>query len=125
MIDRERIIQNYIEGYNGFDIDKMVADFDSNIIFENVQNGQINVSLEGLEAFRQQAVLAKSYFTTRQQKIKSFKHEDNKTEIEIDYKAVLAMDLPNGLKNGQEFHVTGKSVFEFNGNKIIRLTDIS
>jgi hypothetical protein len=125
MIYRERIIQNYIDGYNQFNINKMVVDFDENITFENVQNGQINLSLAGLKAFRQQAELAKSYFTTRQQKIKSFKHLDNETEIEIDYKAVFAIDFPNGLKSGQELNLTGKSVFEFAGNKIIKLTDIS
>lgn len=125
MIYRERIIQNYIEGYNDFDIDKMVADFDDNITFENVQNGQINLSLEGLKAFRQQAELAKSYFAARQQKINSFKHLDNETEIEVDYNAVLAMDFPNGLKSGQELTLTGKSVFKFAGNIIIKLTDIS
>ena len=103
----------------------MVADFADNIIFENVQNGQINLLLKGLKAFRQQAELAKSYFVTRQQKIISFNHLDNKTEIEIDYSAVLAIDVPNGLKSGQELNLTGKSVFEFSGNKIIKLTDIS
>jgi hypothetical protein len=125
MMPRERIIQNYIDGYNGFAIDKMVADFDDNIEFENVQNGQITLSLKGVKSFRQQAELAKNYFTTRQQTIKSFKHLANKTEIEIDYNAVLAMDFPNGLKSGQELNMKGKSVFEFTGNKIIKLTDIS
>lgn len=125
MMYREKIIQNYIDGYNSFAINKMVADFDDNIKFENIQNGQINLSLEGVEAFRQQAESAKSYFTTRQQIIKSIKHLDNKTEIEVDYNAVLAMDLPNGMKSGQELKLTGKSVFEFADNKITKLTDIS
>ena len=125
MMYREKIIQNYIDGYNSFAINKMVADFDDNIKFENIQNGQINFSLEGLEAFRQQAESAKSYFTTRQQIIKSIKHLDNKTEIEVDYNAVLAMDLPNGMKRGQELKLTGKSVFEFAEKKITKLTDIS
>ncbi len=125
MTYREKIIQNYVDGYNQFDIDKMVVDFADNVIFENVQNGQINLSLEGLKAFKQQAERAKNYFATRRQEIKSFKHLDKETEIEIDYSAVLAMDFPNGLKRGQELNLTGKSVFEFANNKIIKLTDIS
>ncbi|WBE26091.1 hypothetical protein [Denitrificimonas caeni] len=56
---------------------------------------------------------------------KSFRHFDNSTEIEIDYTAILAMDLPNGLKKGQELTLSGKSVFEFENNKVIKLTDIS
>ncbi len=125
MIDREKIIKNYIDGYNRFDIDKMVADFDDKIVFENIQNGETNISLTGLTAFRQQAEHAKTYFTTRAQTIKSFKHFDDATEIEIDYCAVLRIDFRNGLKSGQELNLSGKSIFTFEKDKVIKLTDIS
>jgi hypothetical protein len=125
MTDREKIIKNYIEAYNQFDIDKMVADFDDDIVFENIQNGETNMSLNGLTEFRQQAEQAKTYFTERMQSIKSLNHFDNHSEIEIGYRAILAMDFPNGLKKGQELNLLGKSIFEFQEKKIIRLTDIS
>jgi hypothetical protein len=125
MNDREKIIKKYIDGYNKFDIDKMVADFDDDIVFENIQNGEKNMSLTGLTAFRQQAEKATTYFTERTQTIKSFKHFDNSIEIEIDYNAVLAMDFPSGLKKGQELNLSGKSIFVFAGDRIIKLTDIS
>ena len=35
------------------------------------------------------------------------------------------MDFPNGLKKGQELNLIGKSIFEFDGDKIIKLTDVS
>lgn len=124
MIDRKRIIKNYIDGYNRFDIDKMVTDFDDKIVFENIQNGETNISLTGLAAFRHQAEQAKTYFTTRTQTIKSFKHYDDSIEIEIDYYAVLRIDLPNGLKNGQELNLSGKSIFIFEKDRVIKLTDI-
>lgn len=125
MTYREKIIKNYIDGYNQFDIDKMVADFDDNIVFENIQNGETNMSLNGLTEFRQQAEQAKTYFTERMQSIKSYNHFDNRSEIEIGYRSILAMDFPNGLKKGQELNLLGKSIIEFQGEKIIRLTDIS
>jgi hypothetical protein len=125
MKDWEIIIQNYIDGYNRFDIDKMLADFDDHIIFENIQDGQTTMSLTGLTALKQQAEMAKKYFTTRIQTIKSFKHVDNTTEIEIDYHAILAMDFPNGLKKGQELNLSGKSRFVFEKDRVIKLTDIS
>ncbi len=125
MTDREKIIKNYVDGYNQFDIDKMVADFDDNIVFENIQNGETNMSLKGLTAFRQQAEQAKTYFTERTQTIKSFVHNDDTTEIEIDYNAILDIDFPNGLKKGQELNLVGKSIFEFSGDKIIKLKDVS
>jgi hypothetical protein len=121
----ESIVKNYIEGYNNFDIDKMVMDFDEQIVFVNIENGSENLTLTGLAEFRRQAEQANAYFSERTQAIKSIIQTSNRCEIEIDYRATLAMDLPNGLKKGQELILTGKSVFEFDRDKIIRLTDIS
>lgn len=125
MIDRERIINHYIEGYNAFNIDKMMVDLDDNIVFENIQNGEKNMTLSGREEFRRQAEQATSYFTTRTQTITSFTHASDTTEIEIEYSAILSMDFPNGLKKGQALNLTGRSLFQFSGNKILKITDIS
>lgn len=125
MIEREKIIQNYINGYNQFDIDKMIADFDESIVFENIQNNEVNMTLTGINEFKEQAENAKAYFSTRLQTITAFNHLESKTEIEIDYYAVLAMDFPNGMKIGDELNLKGKSVFEFSGSKISKLSDVS
>ena len=125
MTRREEVIANYIEAYNRFDIDKMVCDFDINFVFENIQNGETDMRLSGLKEFRQQAEQTKSFFKSRKQIIKSIQHFKNSTEVEIDYNAVLVQDFPNGLKAGQELNLSGKSIFEFKKNKIIKLTDIS
>lgn len=125
MIDRERIIKNYVEGYNQFDIDKMIVDFKDDVVFENIQNGEVNMTLTGINEFREQAENAKVYFSTRSQTITTFNHFDSKTEIEIDYYAVLAMDFPNGMKTGEELNLKGKSIFEFSDDKILKLSDIS
>jgi hypothetical protein len=125
MNDRETIVKNYIEGYNQFNSDKMFVDFDEHVVFENIQNAELNMSLMGLKALRDQAEQAKRYFTTRRQTITSFKHSGDETEIEIDYFAILAIQLPNGLKKGDELNLKGKSIFKFLNNKIIKLTDIS
>lgn len=125
MKDREEIILNYVQGYNNFNVSKMVADFSDEITFENIQNGQTSMTLIGIEEFKLQAETAKNYFSERQQKIKSFRHEEDKTEIEIEYFGVLAVDFPNGMKKGQELNLNGKSIFVFKDKKIIKLTDIS
>ncbi|RKR10583.1 hypothetical protein C8C83_2259 [Flavobacterium sp. 90] len=125
MIERERVIKNYVEGYNTFDINKMTADFIDDIVFENIQNGEVNMTLIGIDEFREQAENAKSYFSSRVQTITVFNHFESKTEIEIDYYAVLAMDFPNGMKTGDELNLKGKSVFEISEGKILKLTDIS
>src|SRR5690606_187741 len=102
---RESNIQNYIDGYNEFDIEKMVRDLDDEIAIQNIKNNEVNITLNGINAFKQQAEQAKSYFENRHQKVTSTKHIDDKTEIEIEYSAVLGMDFPNGLKKGQRLEL--------------------
>jgi hypothetical protein len=125
MIDREIIISNYVTAYNNFDVDGMVADFDEDIIFQNIVNDETTMELDGIEEFRNKAEQAVDIFSSREQTITAFLHNENWSEIEIEYHAVLAVDLPNGLKKGDELDMKGKSVFEFSENKITRLTDIS
>jgi hypothetical protein len=124
-MEREEIIKAYIDAYNNFDIEKMLTHLDEQIKFENISNGITNMTLTGLNSFRKQAEQAKDIFTTRRQTIKSWIHQDNLTEIEIGYEAVLAIDLPDGLKKGDNLNLQGKSIFKFSGDKIIELTDIS
>jgi len=123
--EREKIIQNYVEGYNEFDVEKMTSNFDKNIIFKNIQNSEVNMTLNGINEFKQQAGQAKYYFENRQQQITSIKHDIDKTEVEIDYFATLATDFPNGLKKGEKLVLKGKTIFVFQDNKIIQLTDQS
>ncbi|QHL88415.1 nuclear transport factor 2 family protein [Nibribacter ruber] len=122
---REYIIHQYIEGYNQFDVAKMVAHFDESIVFENVSGGEVNLSLQGIEAFKQQAEQATAYFSSRKQTPISFQHQANQTEVTLDYHAILAMDFPTGQKIGDELALQGKSVFTFSGDKVIKLVDIS
>lgn len=125
MSRKEHIIRSYINAYNQFDIPGMVANLHDNIIFKNIQDGETNLLLQGKKEFRQQAELTKTYFTERQQNIISVKHAEDQTEIEIDHYAVLATDMPNGLKKGNELKLMGKSIFKFSDDRIIELTDIS
>ncbi|RFS15118.1 nuclear transport factor 2 family protein [Emticicia sp. C21] len=125
MQQQEQLIQHYIKSYNNFDVEGMLRDLDENVQFENISGGEVNMSIQGLSAFRDQAEKAKAFFSDRQQLIKSFQHKHNQTEIEIDYHVILAIDLPNGLKKGDALDLKGKSVFTFNNLKIIAITDIS
>lgn len=125
MQEREQIIQAYVEAYNQFDVEGMLAHLDENVQFKNIANGEVNLHLEGKEAIRQQAEQSKGYFSERCQTITSFKHENDLCEIEVDYEAVLAMDLPMGLKKDDRIQLEGRSIFQFKNDKIIALTDIS
>lgn len=125
-MEREQIIRDYVEAYNNFDVAAMLQNMDDNIVFDNVSDGEVNLSVMGITAFKDQAQITTSYFTKRKQTILSLQHTDEvTTEIEIDYYAVLALDFPNGLKKGDELKMKGRSVFKFDGDKIVRLRDIS
>lgn len=124
-MEREKIINDYINAYNNFDIEKKLTNLDEHIKFQHISNGVTNMTLTDLNSFRKQAEQAKTLFTTRKQTIKSWTHLENLTEIEIEYNAILAIDLANGLKKGDNLNLRGKSIFKFSGNKIIELTDIS
>lgn len=125
MEQREKIINDYLHAYNHFDVEKMVAHLDESIVFENISNGVKNMTLTGLTSFREQAEQSKKFFSKRKQSVKSFKHTGDECEVEIDYYAILAIDLPNGLKKGDELILQGKSIFKFSGDKIIALKDLS
>ncbi|MCO5936456.1 nuclear transport factor 2 family protein [Mucilaginibacter sp. RB4R14] len=121
----EQIIRDYVNAYNNFDIDGMLKDIDPSILFKNISGGKTDMTLNGIDELRQQALQAKNLFSSRNQTITSIKYADNEATFEIDYHAVLAIDLPNGLKSGSELNLKGRSEFKFAGDKIIEITDIS
>ncbi|MEZ0454764.1 nuclear transport factor 2 family protein [Sphingobacterium thalpophilum] len=124
--DRTNKIFSYVEAYNNMDIGKMTVDFDDQIVFLNIMNGENTMELHGIEDFKKQAIEALSYFSERQQSIETLTHNIDSTEISISYRAIAAMDFPNGLKKGDEITLKGKSVFEFSADgEIVRLTDIA
>ncbi len=120
------MVFRYVEAYNQMDLENMISDFADDIIFQNVMNGEKTMELLGIDAFKKQAIEALSYFSTREQAIESMTHSLISTEISINYKAVAAMNFPNGMKKGDVINLQGKSIFEFSADgKIARLTDIS
>ncbi|MDF2856401.1 MAG: hypothetical protein K0Q87_2252 [Neobacillus sp.] len=124
--DRTTKVFNYVEAYNNMDVANMIADFSDDIIFQNVMNGEKTMELRGIEEFKQQAIAALSYFSEREQSIETITHTHSSTEITINYRAIAAMDFPNGLKKGDEINLKGKSIFEFSEDgRIIKLTDIA
>ncbi|WP_343558998.1 nuclear transport factor 2 family protein [Sphingobacterium sp.] len=124
--ERTEKIFRYLNAYNKMDVEKMIADFDDEINFQNIMNGEKTMELRNVEEFKQQAIEALSYFSEREQSIESITHSHISTEISINYRAIAAMDFPNGLKKGDEVNLSGKSIFEFSADgKIVRLTDIA
>jgi len=123
--EQERIVRDYITAYNNFDVGGMTKDLDENIVFENISNGRVDLRTVGLEAFINQAEAATGYFKTREQTVTSWVFAADKVTVDIDYRAVLQVDIPNGPQAGDTLNLIGQSEFEFLNGRIIRLKDIS
>jgi hypothetical protein len=61
-----------IDTYNSFDIDRMLSDMRDEIKFENISNGEINLTTNGIEELRNQAEQAKQLFKERKQEITEY-----------------------------------------------------
>lgn len=121
----KKIIQRYVKAYNNFDVDKMLVDMADNVKFENIADGLVTLSIEGKEALKEQMENAKKVFSKRTQTISQYTYNKDYAAIKVNYSAIAAVDLPNGVKAGDPIELSGKSIFMFRDNKIIELKDIA
>ena len=120
---RHFIVKSFINAYNKLDIEEMLRYCHKDIEFKSISNGEIELELKGIDSFRNQALMTKKYFEKREQKIESIVFEQDKVEVNIIFTSILAKDLPNGLKKGEQYNLNGISIFSFRNNKIISLID--
>jgi hypothetical protein len=122
---KRALIERYIEAYNTFDVEGMLALIDTEIEFKNVSGGQVDATANGLDEFRPLAEQARGLFTSRRQTMTRFEANDTGVSIEVTFEGVPALDLPNGMKSGQTLRLKGRSEFAFRDGKICRIMDIS
>ncbi|SNC76071.1 SnoaL-like domain-containing protein [Hymenobacter gelipurpurascens] len=121
----KKLVTDYIEAYNRFDVTSMLAPLHEDVVFRNTSGDEVNMTTNGKESFRQQAEQAKQYFSQREQRITDWQVADNRVEVLIDYTGVAAIEFPNGLKPGDTLQLQGKSVFQFADGLISSIDDIS
>ncbi|TYP74611.1 nuclear transport factor 2 family protein [Paenibacillus methanolicus] len=119
------IIERYLEAYNAFDMEGMAQLLHEDIVFRNFHNGEQNAETQGVQAFRELAEKSAALFSSRRQQAVHYRDTDGSIEVEIDYTAVLAADLPNGMKAGDQLRLKGTSVFDLRDGKILRIEDYS
>ena len=119
------LVERYIDAYNRMNVDEMLLTVHQDVEFKNVSAGIVNASTAGISELRALAQQSLSLFTERQQVIESFQCEGSSALVSIAFRAVIANDLPNGLKSGQVLNLTGRSEFEFRDGAISKITDIS
>lgn len=121
----KRVINEYIKAYNDFNVDNMLQNIHEEVIFRNIAKGEVNLELIGKNELKKQAEEAVNLFEERKMKITAQKIESNTLKNKIDFKGILALDMPDGHKKGEIIELKGKSLFKFKGNKIILIEDIS
>ena len=124
--DIRALVDRYIDGYNRKNIDDMLAGVHPQVEFKNISAGVVNASTSGIAELRALAQQSLSQFSERHQHIESFEPQGSvAVAAAIAFRAVVAADLPNGLKKGQVLNLSGRSEFEFDDGAISKITDIS
>lgn len=119
------IVKNFIKAYNSLNVESMLTYLHPEIEFKNTSGGVENARTKGIEEFRELASSSIKIFKEREQTITSYSESDDTVNVEINFRGILAVDLPNGLKSGEILVMNGKSTYVFKDDLIILLIDES
>ncbi len=123
---KNELIDSYLHAYNNFDIEGMLRFLHEEIDFHNISGEEVTVSTAGKQEFFKLADMSRNFFSSREQLPLQREVLDNgNVRLQISFNAVVGMDLPNGLKQGQQLQLQGVSEFAFEGSLIKSITDIS
>ncbi|MEX7641444.1 nuclear transport factor 2 family protein [Stenotrophomonas maltophilia] len=119
------LIEHYLQAYNRFDIDAMLAVLAHNVRFENHSGSQLTMVTEGIDAFGELARQSAPLFREREQRLLELTFEDGMALASIGWRGVFAQDIPDGPGAGTELALQGRSEFAFEDGHIVRIIDRS
>lgn len=122
---QEELINIYVKGYNTFNMKKMLSPLHSKIVFENYIKDELTMKLEGVKAFKKQAQKGFDFYSKRKKEILSIDHKEDHTVALVNYTGTLKVDVSETMKKGQNTNITGKSLFFFEDDRIIKMKDYS
>jgi hypothetical protein len=123
--DAVKRVERFVQAYNTFNVEGMIALIHPACSFRNVSDGQVNASADGIEEFRKLAEISASMFTSRRQTITDFCWDGDTLIVEIDFTGILQADIPGGPRAGETLALHGRSEYRFQDGLIIQHTDIS
>ena len=118
------IVQKYITAYNNFDIEGMMSYMHTDCIFESKTNGKLTFSTKGKHSYRLICAAAKNNYIFRKQIIEGFRTIGESVEVDLYFKASLALDIPELGKKGEQIAFETKSIFEFKNGLIYKLSNL-
>lgn len=119
------IVDQYIDAYNSMDIAAMLQTVHADVVFMNIAGDTVNACTNGVDELKALAEQSLPLFSERQQTILNFEAQETRAVSAIAFRAVLAKDLPNGLRQGQVLDFPGRSEFEFQDGLIAKISDFS
>ena len=84
---KRNLIRRYIDAYNRFDVEGMMALIHPDIEFINVAGGEVNATASGANEFRSLAEQSKTLFSSREQTIITFEPTPDGASIEVAFTA--------------------------------------
>lgn len=123
--DMRSLVDHYIDAYNRMDVDGMLVGLHPLVEFRNISGGVVTARARGVAEFKALARQSLPLFSERRQVVESFEVRGSSAAASIAFSAVVASDLPNGLKKGQALNVSGRSEFAFQDGALLKITDIS
>jgi len=115
---RKNVIEAYISAYNRLDVNAMIETLCEDIIFTNVQDQKETLSIVGKSVFLQQAEKVKQLFKWREMKALKWSYDNDTVRVNIHFEGLLHDHQQNG-----NIKIKGKSLFQFEGDKIKRIVD--
>jgi hypothetical protein len=118
------VIRAYLDAYNTFDVDAMMACVTDDVRFEHHTGGVCQVATQGraeLEALARQSV---PLFASRRQVPMGVRLEGDEVIVDIAFHGEIAEDIPDGPGAGTVIEMTGQSSFLIGANgRIARVID--
>ncbi|MBI5680611.1 MAG: nuclear transport factor 2 family protein [Methanobacterium sp.] len=121
----KRITDQYIKSFNEFDVEGMLKNIHRDVVFKNIAGEEVTVELNGKIAFKNQIDQPVELFEKREMKIIEQKFGDDMVENHVDFKGVLAVDIPDGPKKHDLIRLQYTTIFKFKEGKIISIEDIN
>jgi steroid delta-isomerase-like uncharacterized protein len=119
----QTLIEAYIDAYNRFDIDGMLALVTDDVRFEHHTGGELSVSTDGKADLEKLARVGAQLFSSREQRVVEMHDEGDTVFATIDFHGEIAEDIPDGPGAGTIIEMQGTSEFAFAGGKISRVVD--
>lgn len=123
MTDLEPLIRRFLGAYAEADLEAMLALVSDEVVFEHYTGGARSTRAQGKAAFAELARGSAAAFASRSQTIRRLTKGDGCATAEIEFQAVPARDLPNGMKAGVPVTLLGASVYEGRDGVLTRVSD--